>query len=205
MILRTTTLDLQVAGTCLVDQSYSSIKIIAPAVIIDAGANIGASSVYFARRWPGAKIIAIELERENYDILVRNTARFENIIPVNAALWGSKGTKTIQDRLTGSWGYTVSETSNKTISTGQQVECVTVVELIERYNLPHIDLLKMDIEGSEKNVMENSGGWIDKVSVITAELHDGICEGCSASFQQATRGFARLEKNDKKVVTVYRN
>ena len=57
-------------------------------IVLDAGANIGASAIYFARRYPNARIFALEPEQENYDLLLRNTHRYHNIIPIKAALWG---------------------------------------------------------------------------------------------------------------------
>jgi hypothetical protein len=43
-----------------------------PKTIVDAGANIGLTSVYFANRWPKARIIAIEPEPSNYALLLKN-------------------------------------------------------------------------------------------------------------------------------------
>src|ERR1700761_5069168 len=54
-------------------------------LIIDAGANIGAASLYFAATFPRARIIAIEPVRENYDMLVRNTQGLD-VIALHAAL-----------------------------------------------------------------------------------------------------------------------
>jgi len=204
LYVRTATSDLNVVATCLITKEYGNIELSDPSVIIDAGANIGASAIYFSRKYPHAKIFAIEPEQENYDILLKNTNKFKNIIPVKAALWGQKETRVIQDRLTGPWGHTVSETNNKTRSTGQEVGCITISSLLNDHNLHHIDLLKMDIEGGEKNVLENSDDWIGKVNVISAELHDRICMGCDRAFYLATKDFARFEKNGEKV-TAYRN
>ena len=53
----------------------------------------------------------------------------------------------------------------------------------------HIDILKIDIEGSEKEVFEASKTWIDKVTVVMAEVHDSLKPGCNQAFMEATRGF----------------
>ena len=71
------------------------------------------------------------------------------------------------------------------------------------YGIESIDLLKMDIEGGEKDVLENAQGWIDCVDTITVELHDRICMGCDRAFYLATKDFVRFEKQGEKV-TAYR-
>lgn len=201
--VRTATTDLIVAESSLINREYDSIQSDDPSVIVDAGANIGASAIYFAKRFPNAKIYAIEPERENYEMMVRNTARFKNIIPIHAALWGSAGPRTIQNRFTGTWGFTVTETTNRKESTGQQIDCITMDSFLKEYRIDSIDILKMDIEGGEKEVLEGADRWMAKVKIITAELHDKICMGCDRAFYLATKEFTRFEKFAEKV-TAYR-
>jgi FkbM family methyltransferase len=201
--VRTATSDFSVAVSSLVDSEFGHVDSLDPSVIVDAGANIGASAIYFAKRYPHAKVFAIEPERENYEILLMNVRRHRNIIPIQAALWGSSGTRMLQDRLTGPWGYTIAETINRVESTGQRIDCITIASLLDEYKIEHVDILKLDIEGGEKDVLENSVDWIDKVNVITAELHDRICMGCERAFHLATRDFKRFEKHGEKV-TAYR-
>jgi FkbM family methyltransferase len=202
--IRTSTPDLKVAASSLIHGEYDPIQCDNPSVIIDVGANVGTSAVYFTKRYPNAKVLAIEPEQENYSILLRNTKKYQNIIPIRTALWGEKSTRAIQDRLTGPWGYTLAETTNKTKSTDQRVECTTIDALLNDYNLNHIDILKMDIEGSEKSVFEHCESWIDKVNIIVAELHDRICMGCDRAFYLATKDFSRFERNGDKV-TAYKD
>ena len=137
-------------------------------------------------------------------MLVKNTNRYKNIVPIKAALWGSNCTRTVQNRFTGAWGYTVTETTNKTEPPGQQVNCITIDSLLKDYHIDRIDILKMDIEGGEKEVLERAEGWSGKVKIISAELHDKICIGCDRAFYLATKEFTRFEKFAEKV-TAYRN
>jgi len=58
-----------------------------PKLIIDAGANIGISALYFAQRFPDAKIYAIEPEEGNFELLKKNCNGRPNIILKKAALW----------------------------------------------------------------------------------------------------------------------
>ena len=62
-----------------------------PKIIIDAGANTGMASIYFATKYKDAIIIAIEPEEENYKLLQFNTYNYKNVSTINAALWSSSG------------------------------------------------------------------------------------------------------------------
>jgi FkbM family methyltransferase len=202
--IRTATSDLRVALSCLADGEYRDIRCENPSVIVDAGANIGASTIFFARRYPQAMVYAIEPEQGNFALLARNTSHLSNVVPIRAALWGCDETREVHNRLSGHWGYTIAETGNRTEATGQEIRCITLATLIEQYGAREIDLLKVDIEGGEKAVFESSGPWINKVRIITVELHDRICAGCTDAFATATAHFKRVGKGGEKV-TAYRD
>ena len=58
-----------------------------PRFIIDCGANIGCSAVYFANEYPAAKIIAVEPEDTNFRMLTYNAHFYDNIDCRHAAIW----------------------------------------------------------------------------------------------------------------------
>lgn len=200
ILLRTATSDFSVAVRCLSGKEYGNIDVENPLVIVDAGANIGASSIFFSRSYPHAKIFAIEPEKGNYDILTINTSSYANIIPLRAALWHKTQIKPIMDRGTGPWGYSISAGPSTGRAIGQKVQAITVQELMKKHSLEYIDILKLDIEGAEKEVFENSVDWIDKVKVIIVELHDRISMGCDRAFYLATHSFKRFQKNGENVI-----
>jgi Methyltransferase FkbM domain len=64
------------------------------------------------------------------------------------------------------------------------------MDLLNRYNVPQVDILKLDIEGAEREVFaHNAEQWLDKVRVIGIELHDRWVPGCSRAFYQAVCGY----------------
>src|SRR4030042_5238997 len=81
-------------------------------VIIDAGANIGLSSVYFASRFPNAIIECFEPEDENYALLLKNTEKYGNIKHNKCALWWKSGFVSIVDKGFGLRGFVTEETGN---------------------------------------------------------------------------------------------
>ncbi len=201
--LRTATADAMVATKILIDEEYRLAECESPEVIVDAGANIGMSAIYFARKYPQARVFAIEPEAENFELLKANTASFGNVIPVRAALWSRRETRTLLSRPSDTVGFTVSEAQGEAGATDQRVECITMESLMQQHDIRRIDILKMDIEGGEKEVLGHSEAWIGSVRVIAAELHDRICMGCIRAFYLATKDFARFEKHGA-VITAFR-
>ena len=165
-----------------------------PKVIVDAGAYTGLSTAFFAMRYPDAQIIAIEPDVQNFELLLQNTASFENVRAVHAALWTESGTVSLTDPGDGAWGLRLKESDNIDRSEAPrpatQVRAVTISEIMREHELEKIDLLKMDIEGSEKEVFSNADSWIASVEAICLELHDRFKAGCSRAFFKAVEEFS---------------
>ena len=151
-----------------------------PEYVVDAGAHIGLSAVYFACKWPEATIVAIEPESANYEILLMNTSSYPNIKPLQAGLWSKKTKLKIQDSNLGTWGFRVSESQSD-----EGIPAIGVKDIIEDFRLPKIDILKMDIEGSEVEVLSRNNSWIDNVQTLIIELHDRFQPGCSEALEKA--------------------
>jgi FkbM family methyltransferase len=151
-----------------------------PCVIVDAGANTGLSSVFFACRFPAATVYAIEPERSNFDCLLRNIKHYGNITAVQTALWCRDTVLKIHDQDEDQWAFTVEECNN---DDPHAFTAMSLTSLMQRYQISHIDLLKLDIEGAEKEVfLENCDYWLMRTKVIMIELHDWIKPGCSSAF-----------------------
>lgn len=180
--------DIAVLEQVFAGQQYNYAFGCEPQVVIDAGANVGISTAWFATKFPSARVIAIEPDEENYDLLVRNTSHLSNVEPINAALWRQSERVVIHDRGTGPWGYQVS--ADPSPETRRSVPSVTVDDIVRRVHPKRIGILKMDIEGAEIEVMNNAVNWIGSVEAVIAELHDRLRPGCSRAFFCATAGFS---------------
>jgi FkbM family methyltransferase len=157
-----------------------------PHVIVDAGAHIGMASISFACRYPGASIIAVEPEPSNFGALLRNVGPYKNIVPVEAALWTEDGEVCLGPSDVHPKG------AFQIVEHGPiRVRAVTLRTLMRELEIHFIDLLKLDIEGAEKEVFE-ACDWIESVGIIALELHDRVKPGCRAAVQKAARTF-RLE------------
>jgi FkbM family methyltransferase len=158
-----------------------------PKTIVDAGANIGLASVYFASRYPEARILAIEPEAQNFELLLKNTAPYPNIQAVRAALWSESGVIGVVDSGTGAWGFRTEASSEALVA--NSVRAATLDELLDEFGFDHVDLLKLDIEGAEVEVFADTSEWIDRVNVVVAELHERYRTGCLRNFYNGTPGF----------------
>lgn len=163
-----------------------------PHVIVDAGANIGLAAIYFANKYPDARIIAIEPEISNYELLKHNVAPYTNITPVQSALWHKNEEVNLIDPGFGKWAFMTEENTAKTNISRHVCHAVmgmTVDKIIRDYNLERIDVLKIDIEGAEKEVFSDTSAWIECVDSIIIELHERMKPGCNRSFYCGSNGF----------------
>lgn len=165
-----------------------------PSVIIDAGANIGLSSIYFMMKYPSAQIYAIEPEIENYNLLVKNVANYRNIIPINAALSPQSGKGKVIDTGQGDLAYQISIDNDclQDRIIGETL-CFNIESFCANYKIEVIDLLKIDIEGMEKKIFESDCSWLANVNVLIIELHERFYPGCNYTVFSAVKNYFDLE------------
>lgn len=145
--------------------------------IIDAGANIGMASVYFANKYPGANIISIEPDAGNFALLQKNTSGYPQVTCLHAALWDKEEMLDIGNKTQLSAGYIVEPAPGNNGIPG-----ITLNRLLEKYNIEKLSIAKIDIEGSEREVFANDTEWIGKTECIIVEIHDHLKAGASKSF-----------------------
>ena len=142
--------------------------------IIDAGCNIGLTSLYFSRFFDNANYICIEPDDSNFESMRYNLEKnkVQNVIKVKGGLW-SKNTflNIVRDfRDKNDWAIRVEETSDKT-----NLEAFSIDYLIKKHHFEVIDILKIDIEGSEKEVITGNSANLSYLSItkcIAIEIHD---------------------------------
>jgi FkbM family methyltransferase len=192
LTVRLRTSDVTLLRSIFLEGEYDWSFLKSPQVIIDAGANVGYASVVFANRYPEARILAIEPEFSNYESLRKNTGVYPQIQPVQAALWKEKTTLRITDPSAGNWAFRTEESNRSATSIREcgTVPALTLDNLMIDHEVEFIDILKVDIEGAEKEVFENSTSWINRVGVIIIELHDSLKQGCREAVHKAARDFS---------------
>jgi len=193
VFVRPCTPDLAIARICLGGEFHAAIAAARPLqynFIVDAGGYIGTAAMVLAKAFPDATIVSLEPSSENYAVLAMNTASCSNVVALNVALGASEGAARLVDRGTGEVGFSTVQAPADCASPSQleQVQVTTVSDLMRRFQVLGIDILKLDVEGSEHDLLQGNPGWIDVTRVILAELHDRIVPGCEAVFAGATAG-----------------
>lgn len=175
-----------------------------PKLIIDTGAYIGLSSLYYSSRFPNAKIIAVEPEATNFEILTNNTELHPNIKRIKAGIWSKNVRLKIIDHNSQKWAFTLMEAEN---SDPEAIDAITIDELLAQSGFEEIDILKIDIEGSEKEIFNtNSLNWLNKVKIIVLELHDRLIPGCSEALYNAIKREEWQEfRKGEKIILIKKN
>jgi FkbM family methyltransferase len=149
-------------------------------LIVDAGANIGASVVYFSLTFPAAHVVALEPEKNNFELMLRNVAGLD-VDARCAAIGSTTGQLYLIDPGKGEWGYrTVKEPR------GEPVPVCAAAALIEEKTRGGYQpfIVKIDIEGGEEELFSRNVGWIDAFPLLIIELHDWLLprSGSSRNF-----------------------
>lgn len=166
--------------------------------IVDLGANIGLTSVYFALRYPDARIISVEPDLNNFRILKMNTTDFgARMQAVNGAIWNRDCLLAVDKhdeagRPLDQWGVRVSE---EPASTDIVISAFAMNTIVRNFELPIIDILKIDIEGSEVELFQGARlEWLDRVKMVMVETHDRFRPGSNQLVEQALmRDFVEVE------------
>lgn len=187
VILRGCTSDVAVFFQIFLHQELDFALAKAPATIVDGGANIGLSSLYLARKYPGARIIAVEFEASNFALLQVNVSAYPNIVCVHAGLWSHDARLTVGNPDAAKWAYAPVAADAPT-ATGETVPAVTVGVLLDQHAVARVDFLKLDIEGSEFELFSERPVWLERVQAIAIELHDRLTPGCGMRFVNSIAG-----------------
>ena len=134
-----------------------------PKTMIDAGAYVGDTSARFATLFPDLSILAMEPQTDNLALAAKNLAPYGDRIKLfGQALSGTAGLIDFGgEQLGGSIGQT-----------GVKVEAITMLQALDLLPAGRADIVKLDIEGAERDIMESRpGDWLPCVELIIAELH----------------------------------
>lgn len=159
-------------------------------IIIDAGANIGASALWYARAYPEACIVAIEPDPENAELCRYNVSGHENIRLLECAIGSRSGEVTLKRTPHQSWGV-------QTERSGAGIKICTIEEAEAAAGADgELFLVKIDIEGFEDDLFSTATEWIKRATVIVIEIHDWMLSGkySSRTLQKAlfNEGFEML-------------
>lgn len=201
--LRANTSDIPSFFHVFFEKQYQFKQLDKPEIIVDCGANIGLFVIQMKNMFPESKIICIEPDSSNFCMLQKNLRPYVNIFFENKGLWNKNSKLRTYDKFkTGKWGMVVEEDNEK-----GDIKGITMEALMKKYSINRIDLLKIDIETSEKQVFgSNYETWLPKVKTIIIELHDHKEPGCARAFFEAiNKCFINYTYSVKGENTIIRN
>lgn len=181
----------------LVDKEYAFIspylKNIASPTVLDIGAHIGLFSLWLLKQYPHARVRSVEADPQTYAILTRNiaAARAEGAKweALNAAAWDKDGAKL-------SFSATGPSMSHRVSGDGDIiVESITLKRLLDDMAGTNgtVDLLKVDIEGSEEAFLCENPDELQRVRSVVVELHPYLCN--TGRVEDALRGcYGKIKK-----------
>ncbi len=150
-------------------------------LILDLGANIGLSSVYFHHIWPSSKIVAVEPSEDNFKVLQENFGDSEAFEAILAGIASRKSKLVLTDPSAEKNAFTTTILEDNAEG---GIYGVTVSEILANYPrskgyFPFI--VKIDIEGFESELFSGNTDWISEFPILIIELHDWLYPGCGTS------------------------
>lgn len=142
-------------------------------VIIDCGANIGLATVWYANKYPQATIYAIEPDRRNYQILLENTKHYgTRVVCLNDGVWNRSCHLRIVNPKSAPTTFRVEEVEQ---ATEGDMRAYTIPEILELAGPESVPLLvKIDIEGAQKQLFSSNTDWVARTHLIAIELDDWL-------------------------------
>ena len=166
--------------------------------IIDAGANVGYSTLFFLNEFPNARIVSIEPESSNFNMLKKNVSanNASNADIKQNGIWNKacnlKVVNTFRDGY--SWSMQVVE-----VEEPSELKAISLQDIIDEKGWKTIDILKIDIEGSEKQLFDDEASIKDILAitrVLALEIHDEVANRESIYKVLRESGFVYYEHND---------
>lgn len=181
--LRNNKTDPGIFGQVFIDTQYEYPYNFVPKNIIDAGANVGLASLYFANKFPEANIVGIEPDQQNFELAVQNTKKCANVKMLHKGLWHKKAFLEIVDSTVTNDAFMVKEVE---VPGPASIDAIDIYSVMQQEGWTGIDVLKIDIEGSEKDVFgSNFENWLPLTKVIFVEVHDDMKKGSSKAVFKA--------------------
>lgn len=163
--------------------------------ILDLGGNIGLASIFFANRFPDANIVSVEPDQGNFRLLTQNVEKYPLIRAMNKAVFSKDCTMYLVDTGDGEASYQVTEHSTGQTVLGT-VNCLSVPSIMQTHGFRQVDVIKMDIEGSEEATLLENSGWTANARIVMVEIHEQfkpglynrICDHLTSGFRISQHG-----------------
>lgn len=178
--------DIKVFESVILNEEYKAAKNIlvnndksTDLLILDVGANIGLTTLYFNAYLPNAAFVVVEPAKSNLTLLKENLLinDLHHVQIIENAIWINNEWLKIDNSFRDgeNWSLSVQEAAHiDKCQRSEMVKGITLADLYRIKNMP-IDLLKIDVEGAERYLFKDDEfiSYIQKnVETIVIEIHD---------------------------------
>ena len=142
-------------------------------LIIDVGGHVGYFTIYAAKKAKNGKIITFEPSKESFNVLKNNLKinNIQNVIIENVGVGAKSGTAILNVDVTHDIGNSIFFSSKN--SEKEDIQITTIPEIVKKYKIESIDLLKLDCEGAEFEIILNLPSTIlNTIKKISMEIHE---------------------------------
>jgi len=181
----------KVAGTAVVDP-FSDMKRLLEAeqveTVFDVGGCYGVVARKFEEIFPAAHIFSFEPNGESFQILQKNVTGAPRITPINLGAYYEQTKMTLHlNAVPGSSsllrrpdGGTTYHNPIAVHARAEDVDLVRLDDWAARSGIKRVDVLKLDIQGSELNALKGCTGFLPQTRVVYSEVqfhpvYQGAC------------------------------
>ena len=147
-------------------------------IIFDCGANIGFATMFFKWLYPESEIYAFEPDKITFEILKKNVLqnKLKNVHLFNSAISDKNGKIDFFVDLKSPGSLLMSTKQERMPKEKVTVNCISLSSFIKEKKIPQIDFVKMDIEGSEKEAIQDldKNNQLKKIIKLVIEYHHNI-------------------------------
>jgi FkbM family methyltransferase len=161
--------------------------------LVDAGSNVGFASLYLNEHLNINRIVSIEPSKENIKNLKENfhSNSITNIHIYETGLWEKKTRLKLDTNFRDGreWSLRLIETNE---NDPDGFDCISIENIFNDEKIEIIDILKIDIEGGEKEVFkafEKDNSILSKIKFIAIEIHDEVADRVKINTQLLNAGF----------------
>jgi FkbM family methyltransferase len=157
-------------------------------ILLDLGANIGMTSLWLAKKYPLAQVIAIEPDPRNAAI-ARQNLELNGISGqvLEAAIGAQDGT--------GKFASSEHSIMGRLSDSGTPVTVMSVATVMNTFAVTRFALVKIDIEGGEQALFDGPTEWLQHTDAIIIEFHPEIVDYPRLIKQVSSCGFDYIPTN----------
>jgi FkbM family methyltransferase len=171
--------DMSVLGQIFVDEEYACLRDLKNvSLVLDLGANVGYSSVYFLTSFPESRLVAVEPDERNVAVCQANLRAYGNrALLLHGAAWSERTQLRLSRDTFGDGREWSTQVRSPADGSAGEIEAWDVGTLVDMAGVEQVDLLKVDIERAELAVFGDAAkSWLPRIRNICIELHGPDCQ-----------------------------